>query len=48
MIQKQIVIEGEYMRPWGFQDEEINTRELKDDVQAYKNLVLPSPSYFKN
>lgn len=32
MAQKQMVLEGEYLRPWTRQDEETKTRELKDDV----------------
>ena len=35
-----IVLEGEYMRLWNYQDKEMMFRELKDDVEAYEKLVL--------
>ena len=31
-IQKQIVLEAEYTRPWSCQDEETKIRELTDDM----------------
>ena len=36
------------MKLWSCQDEETKIRELKDDVEAHKKLVLCSPSYMKN
>lgn len=38
MIQKLIVLEGEYIKPQNCQDEETKIRQLADDVQVYKKF----------